>query len=626
MAIKNYDVLYKSQSLNQSEKTQVLTNIGAFTGNYADLTNKPDLTQYATASALQSLDNAKVDKVAGSTLMSATDKSKLDGIDEDAEVNVIDEIKVNGTAVQVTNKSVDITVPSYTAFDGSANGLVPKPPSTEAIGARIMTDSGAWVPMPEGKTYTNGNGINISGTVVSVKPGTGVTVDANGVNVDGSEIVEGTGISITEKEDGTIEISATGESNVIEHIQADGSELTITDKTVNIPVFNPNVAPHAPGLVPAAGPNNGKYLKGDGTWNTPFSIKHGYMGGDTTVDLVSGSNLIIPAFNSSGAMYGVVPAPTSSVGKYLKDDGTWDTPAGGASYSEGAAIEIDTTTAETPTINVKYGAGLTVNGNNELCASAGSTYNVELESSDSSLRVVETDDTDPSTQAITKKAFDVSLALAVESDAKEGFGYGLAFAEKTVDDDTYKVLGIDPAVIATVANVQKYCVMKAGDTMTGDLNLEKDLVIKSSTAGEGDAEETTLGKIIMYPTETVGGSFYGLDTKSGIAIGDGESTAIQSFMVRRKASNIKVVADLTVSSMGYAVLRQKADADDPNQEDMSIAFGKRGSSYDVFVKEGDTQYNIVRGATGDNQIKYQSIVTEKPTSNIIEGMVYFVME
>lgn len=154
MAIKNYDVLYKSQSLNQSEKTQVLTNIGAFMGNYADLTNKPDLTQYATTSALQSLDNAKVDKVAGSTLMSATDKSKLDGIDDDAEVNVIDEIKVNGTAVQVTNKSVDITVPSYTAFDGSSEGLVPKPPSTEAIGARIMTDSGAWVPMPEGKTYT----------------------------------------------------------------------------------------------------------------------------------------------------------------------------------------------------------------------------------------------------------------------------------------------------------------------------------------------------------------------------------------------------------------------------------------------------------------------------------------
>lgn len=622
MAIKNYDVLYKSQSLNQSEKTQVLTNIGAFTGNYADLTNKPDLTQYATTSALQTLNNAKVDKVAGSTLMSATDKAKLDGIDDDAEVNVIDEIKVNGTEVQVTNKSVDITVPSYTAFDGSADGLVPKPPSTETIGARIMTDSGAWVPMPEGKTYTNGNGINISGTVVSVKPGTGVTVDANGVNVDGSEIVEGTGISIAEKEDGTIEISATGESNVIEHIQANGSELTITNKTVNLPLFSAN----APGLVPAVGTNTGKYLKGDGTWNTPAGIKHGYMGGDKTVDLVSGNDLMIPAFNSSDAMYGVVPAPILAVGKYLKDDGTWDTPAGGASYSEGAAIEIDTTTAETPTISVKYGAGLTVNGNNELCASAGSTYNVELESSDSTLRVVETDDTDPSTQAITKKAFDVSLALAVESDVKEGFGHGLAFAEKTVGDDTYKVLGIDPAVIATVANVQQYCVMKAGDTMTGDLNLEKDLVIKSSTAGEGDAEETTLGKIIMYPTETVDGSFYGLDTKSGIAIGDGESPAIQSFMVRRKASDIKVVADLTVSSMGYAVLRQKADADTPNQEDMSIAFGKRGSSYDAFVKEGNTQYNIVRGATGDNQIKYQSIVTEKPTSNIIEGMVYFVME
>lgn len=45
-------------------------------------------------------------------LMITTDKSKLDGIAQGAQVNVIEKISVNGTALTPTSKSVNITVPT----------------------------------------------------------------------------------------------------------------------------------------------------------------------------------------------------------------------------------------------------------------------------------------------------------------------------------------------------------------------------------------------------------------------------------------------------------------------------------------------------------------------------------
>lgn len=47
-----------------------------------------------------------------SGIMSSTDKTKLNGIAEGAQVNVIESIKVNGTALATSNKGVNITVPT----------------------------------------------------------------------------------------------------------------------------------------------------------------------------------------------------------------------------------------------------------------------------------------------------------------------------------------------------------------------------------------------------------------------------------------------------------------------------------------------------------------------------------
>ena len=60
--------------------------------------------------------DGKVDKVTGKGLSTndytTTEKTKLSGIASGAEVNKIDTIKVNGTAQTITNKAVDIAVPT----------------------------------------------------------------------------------------------------------------------------------------------------------------------------------------------------------------------------------------------------------------------------------------------------------------------------------------------------------------------------------------------------------------------------------------------------------------------------------------------------------------------------------
>lgn len=54
----------------------------------------------------------KVDKVDGSRLMTNAEGTKLAGIADGAQVNVIEKIKVNGVEQTVTDKAVDITVPT----------------------------------------------------------------------------------------------------------------------------------------------------------------------------------------------------------------------------------------------------------------------------------------------------------------------------------------------------------------------------------------------------------------------------------------------------------------------------------------------------------------------------------
>lgn len=53
-----------------------------------------------------------------------TAEGKLAGIQSGAQVNVLETVKVNGTALSVTDKAVDVTVPSYSDATTSASGLM----------------------------------------------------------------------------------------------------------------------------------------------------------------------------------------------------------------------------------------------------------------------------------------------------------------------------------------------------------------------------------------------------------------------------------------------------------------------------------------------------------------------
>jgi hypothetical protein len=80
------------------------------------ITSSSTDTQYPSAKAVYTGLNGKVDKVSGKGLSTndytTTEKNKLTGIAEGAQVNVIESVKVNGTALTPTSKAVNITVPT----------------------------------------------------------------------------------------------------------------------------------------------------------------------------------------------------------------------------------------------------------------------------------------------------------------------------------------------------------------------------------------------------------------------------------------------------------------------------------------------------------------------------------
>lgn len=85
---------------------------------------------------IDDLDNNKVDKIEGKGLSSNDytneEKTKLEGIETNAEVNIIEDIKVNNTSQSINNKSVNISIPTKTSditndsgfIDNSVNNLM----------------------------------------------------------------------------------------------------------------------------------------------------------------------------------------------------------------------------------------------------------------------------------------------------------------------------------------------------------------------------------------------------------------------------------------------------------------------------------------------------------------------
>ena len=85
---------------------------------------------YYTRGETDTLLNGKVNVVSGKGLstndFTNTLKSKLDGIEANAQVNKIETIKVNNVAQTITNKSADISVPTKTSDISNDSGYITK--------------------------------------------------------------------------------------------------------------------------------------------------------------------------------------------------------------------------------------------------------------------------------------------------------------------------------------------------------------------------------------------------------------------------------------------------------------------------------------------------------------------
>lgn len=136
---------------------------------------------------------------------SDAEKTKLSGIDTGAEVNVIEDIKVNGTSQTVTSKAVDITVPtSLSDLDANAANLVHD-------ASYVHTDN----------NYTTTEKTKLSGIE-----------DGAEVNVIESVVVNGTTATISNKT-----ASVTIQAGAIDSISVNGTVQTIdANKNVDITV------------------------------------------------------------------------------------------------------------------------------------------------------------------------------------------------------------------------------------------------------------------------------------------------------------------------------------------------------------------------------------------------------
>ena len=275
----------KVNGVAQTVATDKSVNITVPT-KVSELTNDSDFV--TTTDLSTDLDN-KVDKVDGKGLstndFTTAEKNKLTGIETGAQVNKIETISVNGTEQTITDKGVDITIPSGAEYtiaevtttegysktyslkkDGAEIGAkinIPKdlviesgtiktvatadtPYTGAVVGDKYLditlNDSTAdhiYIPVNElVDAYTAGNGIGVSASnEISVKvdaaKSNGLVVGADGLGLDvatGSKNGAMSSAMVTKLSG----IDTGAEVNKIDSVKVNGVALAITDKGVDI--------------------------------------------------------------------------------------------------------------------------------------------------------------------------------------------------------------------------------------------------------------------------------------------------------------------------------------------------------------------------------------------------------
>lgn len=203
---------------------------------------------FATKSDVETSLDDKVDKVSGKGLSAndytTTEKNKLSGIASGAQVNVIESVKVNGTAQTVTSKAVNITIPTKLSDLTNDGNFVTDENYVHTDNNYTTTEknklngvaSGAQVNVIE-SIKRNGTALTVTSKAVDISVPTKTSeltndsdyvVDANYVHTD----VNFTS-ALKSKLDG---IAASAQVNKIETVKVNGTALTITSKAVDVTV------------------------------------------------------------------------------------------------------------------------------------------------------------------------------------------------------------------------------------------------------------------------------------------------------------------------------------------------------------------------------------------------------
>lgn len=246
------------------------------------------------STAQQTALNGKVDKVSGSSLIPDAKITKLDGIDSGAQVNVIEIVKKNGTALTPVSKAVDISVPTAlseltdnathrlvtdtekTTWNGKADLVDGKVPASElpsyvddVIDSHIVgstpfaadwlseSEGGSALTPAAGKIYIiltagiyENKEYRWSGTIyVDVSQGvqlgesssTAYRGDKGKTAYDHSQMTSGNPHNVTKSDVGLGSTEDGAEINIIEIVKVNGIVLTPdANKAVNVPTTVPS--------------------------------------------------------------------------------------------------------------------------------------------------------------------------------------------------------------------------------------------------------------------------------------------------------------------------------------------------------------------------------------------------
>ena len=386
---------------------------------------KSDITALGIPGTNTTYSNATT---SASGLMSATDKSKLDGIASGANkythptseagaktsglYKIATDANGHVTAATVVTKTdiTDLGIPAqdtnttYSNMKGASTsaagkaGLVPAPSTGEAN--RYLRSDGTWSVPPDTNTTYTLSSFGITATAAELNKLDGVTATAAELNyVDGvtsniqTQLNGKAASSHTHQYAGSA--SAGGSANSAVKLDTSAGSATqpvyfsggkpvattyslgasvpsgakFTDTTYSTMKGATSSAAGSTGLVPA--PAAGKqtsFLRGDGTWVVPTNTTYTNMSG---------------ASSSAAGKAGLVPAPSAGASnRYLRSDGTWAVPPDtnttytlssfGITATAAELNKLDGVTATAAELN--YVDGVTSNIQTQLNGKAASSH------------------------------------------------------------------------------------------------------------------------------------------------------------------------------------------------------------------------------------------------------------